>query len=134
MEGLPSEEELSNISNMFSEESGGLVVEEEPQSEPESAETSKEKPKKEKKNGFLQKLMSLFSGKNKDKQKEQEGMEDAALAEGAQDYGDISDENLEILKELSGAGQPDKSSEKKDKKKKKKEETQGVQMSLFDLL
>ena len=123
LEGLPSEEELSNISNMFAGEDSNFDLEETQQDSEEEDQQAPAKKVKEKKGGFLQKLLSLFSKKDKDALPE----DGEAGAEG-EDLGDMSDENMQILQELNDAEQAGKGAgsakkkEKKKKKKKKKEE------------
>lgn len=95
--------------------------EEEPSPKETKAEKNKkEKGKKEKKKGFFAKLSSALFGEEEN----EEGLNDVVVPE-AEDLENISEENLQILKELEAAEQQNAAKEdegKKGKGKKKKKE------------
>lgn len=95
--------------------------EEEPSPKEKKAEKNKkEKGKKEKKKGFFAKLSSALFGEEEN----EEGLNDVVVPE-AEDLENISEENLQILKELEAAEQQNAAKEdegKKGKGKKKKKE------------
>lgn len=133
---LPTEEELANIGESFqSEESKGDLEQEESAEESEDSELSgaafdEAEPSEGKKKGFLQKLLSVIFGD--EKEDELSETEDAASAvdAGLDDLGlsNMSEENRQILNELNAAGKKEKDtdSEKNNKKKKKKEKKEKV--------
>lgn len=95
--------------------------EEEPSpKETKTEKNKKEKGKKEKKKGFFAKLSSALFGEEEN----EEGLNDVVVPE-AEDLENISEENLQILKELEAAEQQNAAKEdegKKGKGKKKKKE------------
>lgn len=129
LNSLSEDEALSDIGKMLEADEQSISLEDlsaEPESLAHAADLvessqAEKNPKKEKKKGFFAKFMDLLFGEDEDD-------EDLApqTVEGEDDLDNISDENLEILRAMSGDmmgesdGKPDKKKKKKEKKKKEK--------------
>lgn len=133
-----NDEELSAIGDMLKADENNETVQEgsevtEISLEDISGDEGEDSSGKKKKESFFKKISRLLFGE--DNEEEIEGGKKKAVADadkasssnaasGGQELGNISDENLQILQELDGAGQDEASEEedKKGKKKKKKKE------------
>lgn len=127
LNGMSEDEALSDIGKMLEADEQSISLED-LGAEPENlihaadlAESSQaaKSAKKEKKKGFFAKLLDLMFGED-----ENDDEDDLQTVEGAGDLENISDENLEILRAMSGdmaETSEDKTAKKGKKEKKKKE-------------
>jgi hypothetical protein len=133
--GGSEDEELSDIGKMLEADEQSISLEDisaDPENlahaadmaesrQPKEADSKKKKPKK---SGFLAKLMDLLFGEDEEEEIDPQSIE------GMNDLEHISDENMEILRAMSGedqaeagaAGKKKKKKEKKEKKPKEKKE------------
>lgn len=129
LNGLSEDEALSDIGKMLEADEQSISLEDlgaDPENLSHAADLAESKQaaknaKKEKKKGFLAKLLDLMFGEDEDDEDEDELGAQAAI-EGLDDLDSLSDENLEILRAMSGdmMDEPDAGSGKKAKKEKKK--------------
>lgn len=128
---LSEDEALSDIGKMLEADEQSISLEDlgaDPENLSHAADLAESKQpaknaKKEKKKGFLAKLLDLMFGEDEDDEDENEMLAQASI-EGLDDLDSLSDENLEILRAMSGdmMDEPDEASGKKGKKEKKKKE------------
>lgn len=126
LNGLSEDEALSDIGKMLEADEQSISLEDlgaEPENLTHAADLAEssqaaKSAKKEKKRGFFAKLLDLMFGEDED------DADDLQAVAEAGDLENISDENLEILRAMSGdmAEASEDKSEKKDKKEKKKKE------------
>lgn len=126
LNGLSEDEALSDIGKMLEADEQSISLEDlgaEPENLTHAADLAEssqaaKSAKKEKKRGFFAKLLDLMFGEDED------DADDLQAVAEAGDLENISDENLEILRAMSGdmAEASEDKSEKKGKKEKKKKE------------
>lgn len=126
LNGLSEDEALSDIGKMLEADEQSISLEDlgaEPENLTHAADLAEssqaaKSAKKEKKRGFFAKLLDLMFGEDED------DVDDLQAVAEAGDLENISDENLEILRAMSGdmAEASEDKSEKKGKKEKKKKE------------
>ena len=127
LDSLSEDEALSDIGKMLEADEQSISLEDlgaEPENLSHAADLAEssqaaKKTKKEKKKGFFAKLLDLLFGEDEDDLED-----DPQPVEGADDLEHISDENMDILRAMSGdmMDAPDDASGKKGKKEKKKKE------------